>query len=323
MSKDNRTKYFNIIKDVSELKLLHETEIENICDEFISRCLREQNVVTIKTQVTVVGCLNGQLHDLLNIFKMAGEIPYTNYLFLGDYVNFGQYGLEIYIILMCYKILYPSKVIMLRGQHEIKMFSDIGGFQSECFSKYGNNNVYKKICKSFEYLPVAANIQNKIFCSHGGIMKDVSIENLSCIRRVTELDKDDMLMWFIIAQPKDDKYKEYFKWYERNDTHQFEEADVEKFFGLCKKSGCNFDQVICTNNLHVNGMIISDKRKVKSIWSCTNFLGEFENCGCYIEINSQGRDEVVQYRAPPQYILPKNWKPLHMSTPKAVPDFFA
>lgn len=46
--------------------------------------MRESNVVHVKAPVTVVGDIHGQFFDLIEIFKIGGWCPDTNYLFLGE-----------------------------------------------------------------------------------------------------------------------------------------------------------------------------------------------------------------------------------------------
>jgi hypothetical protein len=48
---------------------------------------RESNVTHVRAPVVVVGDTHGQFHDLMEIFKIAGSAPDTNFLFLGDYVD--------------------------------------------------------------------------------------------------------------------------------------------------------------------------------------------------------------------------------------------
>lgn len=48
---------------------------------------RESNVTHVRAPVVVVGDTHGQFHDLMEIFKIAGNAPDTNFLFLGDYVD--------------------------------------------------------------------------------------------------------------------------------------------------------------------------------------------------------------------------------------------
>lgn len=45
--------------------------------------MKESNVVHISAPVTVVGDIHGQFFDMLEIFKIGGFCPDTNYLFLG------------------------------------------------------------------------------------------------------------------------------------------------------------------------------------------------------------------------------------------------
>jgi serine/threonine-protein phosphatase PPG1 len=46
--------------------------------------MRESNVVHVRAPVTVVGDIHGQFFDLIEIFKIGGFCPDTNYLFLGE-----------------------------------------------------------------------------------------------------------------------------------------------------------------------------------------------------------------------------------------------
>ena len=45
--------------------------------------------------------------------------PVSNLLFLGDYVDRGEYGLEVVALLVSLKLLFRDKVTLLRGDHEI------------------------------------------------------------------------------------------------------------------------------------------------------------------------------------------------------------
>ena len=135
----------------------------------------------MKTPVTVCGNIHGQFWDLMELFKIGGETPDTNYLFMGDYVDRGYYSVETVSLLMCLKVRFPNRIYLTRGNHESRQITQVYGFYDECMRKYGNSNVWKYFTDLFDYLPLTAVVDNQIFCLHGGLSPSIeTLDNKKC-----------------------------------------------------------------------------------------------------------------------------------------------
>jgi hypothetical protein len=75
-------------------ELLADSVIEAICAKTKELLMKESNVVHIAAPVTVVGDIHGQFFDLVEIFKIGGFCPNTNYLFLGRLFGQSKVGLN-------------------------------------------------------------------------------------------------------------------------------------------------------------------------------------------------------------------------------------
>ena len=86
--------YDSMVATLLDHKFLPEKEVLQLCERARTLISEESNVHTVRCPVTVVGDIHGQFHDMMEMFKMGGYAPDTNYLFLGDYVDRGYYSVE-------------------------------------------------------------------------------------------------------------------------------------------------------------------------------------------------------------------------------------
>ncbi len=93
---------------------------------------------------------------------------------------------------MALKVKYPDKIHLLRGNHEDKYINNDFGFAKECSRRLEDpakpNSVFNKINELFDWLPLAALIEDKIVCLHGGIGSTlVSVKQIERIQRPLEV----------------------------------------------------------------------------------------------------------------------------------------
>jgi serine/threonine-protein phosphatase PP1 catalytic subunit len=150
------------------------------------------------------GDIHGQYSDLLRLFEYGGFPPEANYLFLGDYVDRGKQSLETICLLLSYKIKYPENFFLLRGNHECASINRIYGFYDECKRRF-NIRLWKTFTDCFNCLPVAALIDEKILCMHGGLSPDLkNLDQIKKIARPTDVPDTGLLCDLLWADPDKD-----------------------------------------------------------------------------------------------------------------------
>ncbi|KAL1915679.1 uncharacterized protein VTP21DRAFT_6438 [Calcarisporiella thermophila] len=187
------------IETLRKCQFLPEPDIKKLCEMVKEILMEESNVQPVQSPVTVCGDIHGQFYDLLELFRVGGELPDTNYIFMGDYVDRGYYSLETFSLLMALKARYPDKITLLRGNHESRQITQVYGFYDECQTKYGNASVWKYCCSVFDYLTLAAVVDGQVLCVHGGLSPDIrTLDQIRMIHRLQEVPHEGAfcdLMW--------------------------------------------------------------------------------------------------------------------------------
>ena len=166
---------------------LKEEEIKYLIEKSTNIVKEQKMILELEAPIKVCGDIHGQYYDLLRIFEHCGYPGENTYLFLGDYVDRGKQSLETVSLLMAYKIKFPNKIFLLRGNHESAITNRMYGFYDECRRRY-NVRLWKAFTDFFNYLPVSALIDDKVFCMHGGLSPDLRNTNqINEIPRPTEI----------------------------------------------------------------------------------------------------------------------------------------
>lgn len=151
-----------ILEKLFKCELLDESTIKSLCEKCKEVLINEANITNINCPVTVCGDVHGQFHDVLELFRIGGDVPKVNFLFMGDYVDRGFYSIETVTLLVALKLRFPQKITILRGNHESRQITQVYGFYDECLRKYGNANVWKYFTDLFDFLPLTALIENQV-----------------------------------------------------------------------------------------------------------------------------------------------------------------
>ncbi|OWZ04586.1 Serine/threonine-protein phosphatase [Phytophthora megakarya] len=278
---------------------LTENEVMQLCSKAKEVLVQESNVQPVRCPVTVCGDVHGQFHDLMELFRIGGHAPDTNYLFMGDYVDRGYYSVETVTLLVCLKVRYKDRVFILRGNHESRQITQVYGFYDECLRKYGSPNVWRYFTDVFDYLPLTAVVENQIFCLHGGLSP--SIDTLDYIRgfdRLQEVPHEGAMCDLLWSDPDD-----------------------RSGWGISPRgAGYTFGQDISDQFNHANGLTLiarahqlvmegynwSHKCNVVTIFSAPNYCYRCGNEAAIMEV-----DEQMQYTL---YVT-------HRTRGRAVADF--
>ena len=249
---------------------LKEEEIKMLIDKSLIIIKEQKMLVELEAPLRVCGDIHGQYYDLLRIFEHCGYPGDNNFLFLGDYVDRGKQSLETICLLLAYKIKFPNKVYLLRGNHESSVTNRIYGFYDECKRRY-NVRLWRNFTELFNYLPVAALIDEKILCMHGGLSPDLrDTKSISEISRPTDIPDSGLLCDLLWSDPDKDVLE--FDENDRGVSVVFGEKIVNEF-----NRRNDLDLIIRAHQVVDDGYEFFAQRQLITIFSAPNYCGEFDN----------------------------------------------
>lgn len=257
---------------------LTENEIRGIITKSREIFLKQPGLLELEAPIKICGDIHGQYYDLLRLFEYGGFPPESNYLFLGDYVDRGKQSLETICLLLSYKIKYPENFFLLRGNHECASINRIYGFYDECKRRY-NIRLWKNFTECFNCMPVAAIVDEKIFCMHGGLSPELhNMEQIRKVMRPTDVPDSGLLCDLLWSDPE-----EGINGWGENDrgvSFTFGADIVEKFL---KKH--DLDLICRAHQVVEDGYKFFAKRQLVTIFSAPNYCNEFDNAGAMMSVD--------------------------------------
>lgn len=241
---------------------------------------KEDFAINLHGRWEIVGDLHGDIFSLVHIFSNTGYPPETKYLFLGDYVDRGNYSIEVMMVLMALKILYSDSIYLLRGNHETRSMTMSYGFYDECLKKM-NEKIYEEFISFFKELPIVALINESVFCVHGGISQGTKniIDIIELAKPEKEKDSKSKqiihdLLW---SDPCD-----YINFFDKSDrggeTYVFGEKALDEFL--------NENDFSCLIRAHQSCTDGYDKpfnnNKCYTVFSCADYCQTWNSAAVLI-----------------------------------------
>ncbi|KAH9602322.1 hypothetical protein KSS87_010904 [Heliosperma pusillum] len=257
---------------------ISENEIRHLCVYSRVIFLRQPNLLELGAPIKVCGDIHGQYSDLLRLFEYGGLPPKSNYLFLGDYVDRGKQSIETICLLLAYKIKYPENVFLLRGNHECASVNRIYGFYDECKRRF-NVRLWKVFTDCFNCLPVAALIDDKILCMHGGLSPDLhNLDQIRNLHRPADVPESGLLCDLLWSDPTNE-----VQGWGMNDRGVSYTFSPNKVAETLQK--LDLDLICRAHQVVEDGYEFFANRRLVTIFSAPNYCGEFDNAGAMMSVD--------------------------------------
>ncbi|KAK1357013.1 Serine/threonine-protein phosphatase [Heracleum sosnowskyi] len=266
-------------------------EVGELCYAAEQIFMHEPTVLQLKAPIKLFGDLHGQFGDLMRLFdeygypSTAGDITYIDYLFLGDYVDRGQHSLETITLLLALKIEYPENVHLIRGNHEAADINALFGFRLECIERMGENDgiwAWTRFNQLFNYLPLAALIEKKIICMHGGIGRSIhSVEQIEKLERPITMDGGSLILMDLLwSDPTENDSVEGLRPNARGPG--LVSFGPDRVTDFCKRN--KLQLIIRAHECVMDGFERFAQGQLITLFSATNYCGTANNAGAILVV---------------------------------------
>ncbi|CAL2035974.1 unnamed protein product [Caenorhabditis brenneri] len=272
-----------VVKTMDILRLIY------ICKKIFES---QNRLVEIDGPVRICGDVHGQFPDLIRLFAQGGFPPESNYMFLGDYVDRGQYNLEVILLCLSYKARYPNNFMMLRGNHEMAHINEKYGFKEELLTRRGDFAIiiWDEFTKMFDVMPLVGLIGGRILCMHGGISQQIKslddLRNLKCPFNSEDDCLENDILW-------SDPGKGVVGWQPnpRGASVTFGENEVKE---MCKL--LDIDLIVRGHQVVQDGYEFFAGKKLVTVFSAPHYMGTFTNSAaiCKVSVGLEVSFEVLK-----------------------------
>lgn len=274
--------------------------VVQLAREFKAVLELQPTVVNIRAPLKVFGSLYGNFNDLMKLFglwkppveaSLGGDIDSMAYLFLGNYVDRAKTSLETICLLMALKLKFPDSIYLLRGSHENAAVNKVYGFGEECAVRLQEDtnkgtSVFQSINRAFQWLPLAAVVENKVLCVHGGIGPGVdTVGDIGNVRRPARVEDGGVFVQCVWSDPAKSEADAGFV---KNTLRKEISADSIFRFGADVLNKFlernNLEMMIRSREIAPDGFDVFADSRLITVTSCTDYCGTCANSACVLVI---------------------------------------
>ncbi|XP_059143414.1 uncharacterized protein LOC131930805 [Physella acuta] len=277
-----------------------------VCRQVKESLSEEPRLLKLRSPTYILGDIHGNYCDLVSfekaLWRMGPNLTPASFLFLGDYVDRGDYGVEVISYLFAQKLLAPNKFFMLRGNHELRSVQEMFHFKAECLEKFGDTmglQIWDAVNECFDVMPIAATVDDKVFCVHGGIPSPENEGgNIEAINKIpsplsdpeTESPLAWELLWSDPLSSSDNLTEASIQQLKENHGFAFNTRRGTAHFFSCEAL-CNFlernglSHVIRAHEVQEAGFKVQQQGKLLTVFSSSRYCGGSNEAACVLADN--------------------------------------
>ena len=281
------------IGKVQPIPKFSQTVLQQLCTEARVFLAEQPALLDISGRVTIVGDLHGNIRDTIRIITASNWLMSdTILLFLGDYVDRGDFSVEVVTLLLSLMLEFPNRVYLLRGNHEFKDLNKNYGFQMQVCEDFGDDTLWTQFNSVFDYLSIAAIVNGNIFCVHGGISKHMKkLTQISTMQKPITSCTESQLLCDLMWSDPNPEYP-YFQESARGYGSLFGCVASLRF-----TKEFSFKNVIRAHQCVKNGIDIFANGMVITVFSSSNYDGRGNMCG-YLTVLPEEENRLQFRRLP-------------------------
>eukprot|EP01013_Petalomonas_cantuscygni_P016887 TRINITY_DN3395_c0_g1_i1.p1 TRINITY_DN3395_c0_g1~~TRINITY_DN3395_c0_g1_i1.p1 ORF type:complete len:308 (+),score=61.99 TRINITY_DN3395_c0_g1_i1:206-1129(+) len=283
------------LEQLKNCQAIKESDVKKLCALARQIIDAEPNVVRVSSPVTVCGDIHGQFFDLKELLRVGGDIPQTNYIFMGDFVDRGFFSVETFLYLMVLKCRFPRRVQLIRGNHESRQITQVYGFYDECLRKYGSVNVWRYCTDVFDVLALAALVDDRVFCVHGGLSPSITtLDQIAQLIRKVEVPTEGPMCDLLWSDP------------EEIDGWGLSPRGAGYLFGIDVVTQFNSQNatelILRAHQLVMEGYKSWFEDALATVWSAPNYCYRCGNVASILDLDERlTRNFKIFEAAPPEY----------------------